>query len=118
MAKKASLKNTFEYNVFGGFMAITTVRLEDEELRDLNSIGAEAGFDQSTTLREALRKGVREMRIDVALEKYRKHSLSFSQATKLARLSAWELLEEMKTRNMHFQTDDANLEENIRRELD
>ena len=95
-------------------MAITTIRLEDNDLDDVKLVAKDMGVDQSTVLKRALRKGVGELRIELALEKYARHKISFSDAAKFANISQWRLLDEMKSRGAFFQTDEENLEESLK----
>ena len=93
---------------------VTSVRLEDEDLTDIRAVGKDLGMGQSAALKQALRKGVRELRIENALGKYSKGGLTLSLAAKKARVSIWELLDEMKARNVFLRTDEENLEANLK----
>ena len=95
-------------------MAVTTIRLEDGELREIKDVARELGVDQSTVMRRALKKGVDELRIESALGKYSTRKVSFSEAARLAGISEWRLLDEMKVRNVYFQIDEESVEENLK----
>ena len=98
----------------GGSLGVTTVRFEDEEIDELKKLAKESGSDQSSLLRQALRKGIREVRIESALEKYRHHKITMSQAAGNAHLTLWEFMDELRKRNEYLETDEKNLEENLK----
>ena len=95
-------------------MGVTTVRFEDEELEELRRFAKESGVGQSAFFKSALSEGVKELRIKSALEKYRVHKASLSEAAAKARLSIWEFLEEMRKRGLYLETDEGNLGEALK----
>ena len=95
-------------------MAVTTIRLDDKDLDGLRNAGRELGMGQSAMLRQALRRGVRELRMDKVLEKYVGGMLPISAAAKNAGVSIWEFLDELKSRGMFVKTDEDVLEEALK----
>ena len=95
-------------------MGVTTVRFEDEEIDELKKLAKERGSDQSTLLKQALKKGMKEVRIELAFEKYRHHKITMSVAAGMAHLTLWEFMDELKKRNAFVETDEKNLEENLK----
>ncbi|MEK6958176.1 MAG: UPF0175 family protein [archaeon] len=94
-------------------MHVTTVRFEDKELVELKSLASELNFDQSTVLKQALRKGVRAMRLELALEKYAKNELTMGEAAKLSKLSIWQFMDELKRHNIQMQYSEEDLREDL-----
>ncbi len=54
------------------------------------------------------------LRISFALEKYAARKESFSETARLAGVSVWRLLEEMKSRGVFFQTDEESIFESLK----
>ncbi|MDO8634582.1 MAG: UPF0175 family protein [archaeon] len=95
-------------------MGVTTVRLKDEEIKELKDFSKKLGSDQSTVLKQALKKGLKEMRFDFALENYSEHRISLSVAARLAGQSVWEFLDSLKKKGLFLQTDEENLEKTLK----
>ena len=98
----------------GGLVGVTTVRFEDEEMDELKKLANERGSDQSTLLKQALKKGIREVRLELALERYRQHKITMGEAAGKAHLTLWEFIDELKKRSEFVETDEKNLEETLK----
>jgi len=79
---------------------VTTVRLPEDMLRELNEIGGMLGMERSDVIREALRHGIRELKIRLAINLYVQEKISLGRATELAGLSQWQFIEELKRRGI------------------
>ena len=64
-----------------------TIRLEAEEARKIDQLAAELGLDRGSLLRQLIRKGYRDLQLDVALNAYRKGVVTLSRAAEMAELS-------------------------------
>ena len=80
-----------------------------KELRDLKKI---SGEDQSTVLRRLIEKGLSETKIEIAIDSYAKGKTSLERSSKIAGLSLWGFLDELKTRNvaLRYSLADAEFE--------
>ncbi len=94
-------------------MRVTTVRFEDKEMKEVKGLAKELRFDQSSVLKQALGKGVKEMRLELALKKYAAREFTMSQAAKFSRVSLWQLIDELKRRNVSMQYSKEDLEEDL-----
>jgi len=92
-------------------MSVTSVRLSDALLRELDSLAKEEGTDRSTLLKRALEAGVREIRIDEAVKRYQKGLVSAWKAAQEAKVSLWEFTDVLKEREIGFLTSDEDLEQ-------
>lgn len=52
--------------------------------------------------------------IEFAMRQYVCHKLSLSRAASISHVSIFEFLDELKKRNLFVQTDEENLEKNLR----
>ena len=75
--------------------AILSTRLDEEEIALLDSLAAMAGFDRSAVLKFIFRKGLAELRFEVAVEKYRSESATLSKAAEIAGVSQWGFVARM-----------------------
>jgi predicted transcriptional regulator len=91
-------------------MAVTTVRLGDETLRELDALAEREGVDRTTVLKKALDLGVREMKIDRAVDRYQKGFISAWRAAQEAGISLWEFIDVLKKREIGFVTSEEDLE--------
>ena len=79
---------------------------EIDKLRD------EYKEDQSSYIRKLLRKSVAQEKIEFALEEYLKDKISLGKASEIAGLSIWQMMDELKKRNvtLNYKISEAELE--------
>ena len=91
-------------------MASKTVstRLEEDELRQLERMAASSDLDRATLVRSLLRRGMREMRMERAVEAYRAETVTLSRAAEMAEVNIWDFLACMPDRDLelHYGVDD------------
>jgi len=95
-------------------MAITTVRLSEATLRDLDELAELEGVDRTTVMKRALEAGMREIKIDLAIGRYQKGLISAWKAAEEAGVNLWEFIDVLKKREIGFITS----EEDLRRMLE
>jgi len=81
---------------------VTTVRLPEETLENLEDLTETLQREKSDIMREALKIGIDEMKLRIALELYRKGSISFGRMTELTGLGYRELSLELRRRNIVY----------------
>lgn len=72
--------------------------------------------DQSTFIRRLLWKSIKREKLELALQRYLDDKISLGMAAEIAEISIWELLDELKKRNvtLKYRIEDAEKEiENI-----
>lgn len=91
-------------------MPSTTIstRLEPDEVALLESLGELSGSDRSSLVRALLRRGMRELRREQAVEAYRQDSVTLSRAAEIAGLSLWDFIALMDREclELHYGADD------------
>ena len=75
------------------------------------------GEDRSTIIRRLLTKGLEEVRLDLALDRYTKGRASLERAGELAGVSLWRLLEELRQRRIALRYTLEDAEEEIQKLL-
>ena len=91
-------------------MASTTIstRLEPDEVALLESLVELSGSDRSTLVRSLLRRGMKERRLDEAVDAYRRQIVTLSRAAEIAGLSVWDFIARMERESLdlHYQVED------------
>lgn len=94
-------------------MPSISARVADEEKEAIEEVAALLDEDQSTTIRKALREGLGELRVRVAVERYQSGDVSVNQAARIAGVSLGEWLEIARERNLTTQLSPEDLEEEV-----
>lgn len=86
-----------------------------KSLRELQEL---TGEDQSTILRRVVDRGLSEARLDIAVDRYVKEKVSLEQASRIAGVSLWRFLDELRSRNVALKYSAADAEAEISRILE
>lgn len=78
-----------------------TTRVKEELFKIIDQIAKEEGMDRSTVIRRFLSRAVKEWLIDKSLNDYEDGKLTLWQAAKRCDLSLWEMINEVKKREVH-----------------
>jgi predicted HTH domain antitoxin len=75
-------------------MGTTTIstRLDEQEARQLADLAQAADLDRATFLKQMLRRGVGEFRIEQACAAYRRGDVTLSRAAELSGVNLYDLL--------------------------
>jgi len=92
---------------------VTTVRLPEETIEDLEDLTDKLRREKSDIMREALKIGIDEMKLRLALELYNKGSISFGRMAELTGLGYRELSLELRRRNIVFRYGEERLSEEV-----
>ena len=95
-------------------LGITTLRVETGILSDVARLSKELKIDKSDLLREAIRLGMREFKVRLALDLYSKGKVSFGRASEIAGIGYRELQLELKNRNVTFRYGEERFQEELR----
>ena len=90
-------------------VVVTTVRLEQRILKELDRLAEEGDSDRTTVLKQALKLGVKEIKLQHALTVYQLGEISVGRAAEIAEISLWRFLEILKERKIGFRTDEEDL---------
>lgn len=94
-------------------MPVTSVRLDKDDLDWLDEIADRENLDRSTLIKKAIHKGVREILLEESLRLYQGGKCSAWAAAEDAHITLWEFLEELRRRDLHFYTDEDELEKSL-----
>ena len=95
-------------------MASISARIPDEEREALEEVADLLGEDRSTTIRKALREGLHDLRVRVAVERYQTGEISMNQAAHVAGVSLGEWFEIAREHNLTMQLTPEDIESDVR----
>ncbi len=67
------------------------VRIDEDFIEKLESIGEEEQLDRSTMIRKLLEKGYRQYLKEKAADRYRRGEVTISKAAEIAEMTIWEM---------------------------
>jgi Arc/MetJ-type ribon-helix-helix transcriptional regulator len=80
----------------------TTIRLPEDLIEEIDQFVQEGNLDRSAYLREILKKGFSLDKMERTFDKYAKGELSQTQACRALKMSPWNFLDELKSRNLYL----------------
>jgi len=91
------------------------LRIEDELAQQLEMIARQESLRKSDIARKYLREGVRRWRLEQAIARYQRQKISLERAALEAGLSIYEMMDELRQRNIPLdQTTPDEVREEIR----
>ncbi|GEM_PF-256449 len=79
-----------------------SVRLETQELEDVNKASESWKADRSETVRRLLARALKEWKTEKALKDLQEHKISIGLAAKRASLNLWEMLDLIRQKNINW----------------
>src|SRR3989338_344688 len=94
-----------------------SVRLTEEFVREAQKLAELEKVDKSIIIRESLEKGFEEIRLESALDIFRKGKASTSEAAEIAGLSIGEMMDEIVKRGLKPNITKEDLKGSLERAL-
>jgi predicted HTH domain antitoxin len=91
-----------------------TTRVDEELVKIIDRIAKEEGMDRSTVIRRFLLRAVKEWMIEKSLKEYEQGKLTLWQAAERCGLSLWEMINEVKKREVHVPYTLEELKEDLK----
>ncbi|HYY48342.1 MAG TPA: UPF0175 family protein [Thermoplasmata archaeon] len=91
-----------------------SVRLSRERLQEIDRIAERLKTDRSEALRRFIERGLREARIDEALDALRKEKVSVGRAAELAGVTLYEMLDLVRSSHIPSGYGPDDLERDLR----
>ncbi len=75
-------------------MSTTTLstRLTEKEARKIDQLAVELGLDRGSLLKQLIRKGYRDVQVEMALHSYRQGAITLSRAAEMTELGLRDIL--------------------------
>ncbi|MGV9203674.1 MAG: UPF0175 family protein [Promethearchaeia archaeon] len=77
-----------------------SIILPDELKEEIDKLRETAHEDQSTFIRKLLWRSIAQLKLESAVQDYLNDKVSLGRAAEMADLSIWEMLDELKKRNI------------------
>lgn len=94
-------------------MVATSVRLPDDLLERLDAFSADEHTDRSVVLRRAIERGLTDLLLDRAVDRYQAGSVTAWRAAEEAGVTLWAFLDELDRRGLGLRTDEDLLLEQV-----
>lgn len=94
-------------------MPSISARVPDDEKEAIEEVAALLDEDRSSTIRKALREGLYELRVRVAIERYQSGDVAVNEAARIADVSVAEWLEIARERNLTSQLSPEDLDADV-----
>lgn len=91
-------------------MPSVSARIPDDDNEEIEAVAELLDSDKSEVIREALREGLAEIRLAVAVEQYQTGEVSVNEAARIAGLSLADWLVVARDRNLTTQLTPADLD--------
>ncbi|WP_255197352.1 UPF0175 family protein [Halorarius litoreus] len=100
-------------------MPSISARIPDDDEEAIEAVAELLGEDKSSVIRKALREGLHDLRVQVAIQRYQSGDLSVNQAARVAGVSLAEWFEIARERNLTSQLtpDDIETDAEAAREI-
>jgi predicted HTH domain antitoxin len=93
---------------------LISVRLPAETHEMLEKLAKEEAKDKSELVRELLALGIKEKRLERAIELYKKGKVTLWKAARIADVSLWRMIEIMREKKVEAQYGVKELEEDLK----
>lgn len=91
-----------------------TTRVEDDLAKAIDEVAKREGMDRSTVIRRFLSNAVRDWLIERSLKDYEEGKLTLWQAAAKCGLSLWEMIDEVRKREVHVPYTLEDLREDLK----
>ncbi|WP_456475352.1 UPF0175 family protein [Candidatus Pyrohabitans sp.] len=79
---------------------IITAQIKDNIARGLREYMEASGLDRSAAIRRLLERGLRDWKLEQAINEYRDGKISLMKASEKAEITVWEFLDELDRRKI------------------
>ena len=90
-----------------------SVRIDKAELSEINKISRLEKKTKSNVLREVLEKGIKEKKLEIALEKFRNNEASVGKAARIAEMPISQFMDVLVEKKIDFHYGIKELEEDF-----
>jgi len=94
--------------------ATLSTRLNMDEVSQLDELSKHSGMDRANLLKILIRKGLRDMQLDMAVQAYSENRITLSKAAEMAGISVRDFLSLMPAKNLILHYDVEELEEDLK----
>ncbi len=93
---------------------LVSFRLPEELQKELALLSKEEDRDKSEMVRELIKMGLKEKKIEKAVKLYKEGKISLSRAAEIAGVSLWRMIEIFREQKVEAQYGQRELEEDLK----
>ncbi|MDI6859110.1 MAG: UPF0175 family protein [Methanocellales archaeon] len=93
---------------------LISVRLSEDIHAELERLSQTEDKDKSVIIRELLTRGIKERKLDDAIERYRQGKITLWKASRIANISLWKIIEVLKERHVELQYGPEELRDDLK----
>ena len=93
---------------------LTTFRMPVDVEKEIEMLASEEGKDKSKIMRELLRSGIKEKKIERALKLYKEGKITLWKAARISDVSLWGMMEILRERKITIQYGERELSEDLK----
>ena len=93
---------------------LVSARFPKEDTALLNEVSKEEKTDKTTALRKIFAMGAKQYKLERAVKQYQAGRIGIGKAAEMAGMSLWELMDELKTRNISSALTGEEYQEGLR----
>lgn len=93
---------------------VISLRLPAETFEELEKIAREESKDKSRLMRELLALGIKEKKLEKAIQLYKEGKVTLWKAARVAGISLWQMMEVMREHRVEAQYGLRELEEDLK----
>jgi predicted HTH domain antitoxin len=90
-----------------------SARLASDEARKIDELAADLGLDRGALLKQLIRKGLKEIQTERALDAYRRGTITLSRAAEIAELSLRDILLRLPEESIELNYDARELQRDM-----
>lgn len=88
-----------------------SIRIPVEEFEELKRLSDDSGVGRSTVLRDVLERGIKDKKLDLAIEKYRKREVTLWKAARMADIPLTKFMEMLADEGLEYHYTTEEVEE-------
>ena len=93
---------------------LTTFRMPVDVEKEIEMLASEEGKDKSKIIRELLKSGIKEKKIEHALKLYKEGKITLWKAARVSDVSLWRMMEILRERKITIQYGERELSEDLK----
>lgn len=93
---------------------LISARFPKEDTATIEEIAQEEKTDKTTALRKIFALGAKQYRLEKAVKEYQEGKISIGKAAEIARVSLWEMMDELKERNIANRLGEEEFKEGLK----
>lgn len=90
-----------------------STRLASDEAKKIDALAADLGLDRGALLKQLIRKGLKDIQTERALDAYRRGTITLSRAAELAELSLRDILLRLPEETIELNYDVRELQRDL-----